>query len=141
MQPKFVYAGEVVRWIDGDSVVLDVDCGFNMWLRGESVRLYGIDTSDTRGGTPELKWLGNLAKQFVNESLPPGTKVVIKTYLDRKGKFGRILGELYQEGSETSINDDLKQQRLAVDYHGQNKKELIELHELCIEYHKSKSKF
>ena len=96
IEPDYSYAAEVVRWIDGDSVVLDVDCGFGIWLRNESCRLYGIDTSETRGGTPELKWLGNLAKQFVNEQAPPGTKIIIKSYLNKKGKFGRILCEIYQ---------------------------------------------
>ena len=136
-EPGYTYAAEVVRWIDGDSVVLDIDCGFGVWIRKESCRLYGIDTSETRGGTPELKWLGNLAKQFVNEQAPPGSKIIIKSHLNKKGKFGRILCEIYQGSGELSLNALLKLRRLAVDYHGQSKKEILELHNQCIAYHKA----
>ena len=79
----------------------------------------GIDTSELRGGTPELKYLGMLAKQYVEEMAPVGTEVTIVTH--KKGKFGRYLGEIYQ-GSDASLslNEALKLQRLAVDYFGQS---------------------
>ena len=72
MEPIFQYAARVHRWIDGDSVILDIDCGFSVYLAKQSVRLMGIDTSETRGGTPELKWLGNLAKQYVSVRVREG---------------------------------------------------------------------
>ena len=48
----------LIRCIDGDSVVFDIDCGFDVTLKNQSVGLYGIDTSETRGGTEDLKILG-----------------------------------------------------------------------------------
>ena len=59
MTPAYQYSATVIRWIDGDSVILDIDCGFDLALKGQNVRLMGIDTSETRGGTLDLKWLGN----------------------------------------------------------------------------------
>ena len=138
MTPAYQYSATVIRWIDGDSVILDIDCGFDLALKGQNVRLMGIDTSETRGGTPDLKWLGNLAKQFCIEAAPVDSRVTIKTYLDKKGKFGRILADIYLEDNQVSINETLKLERLAVDYHGQNKKELTEQHLQCIEYQKEK---
>ena len=82
MTPAYQYSATVVRWIDGDSVILDIDCGFDLALKGQNVRLMGIDTSETRGGTLDLKWLGNLAKQFCIEAAPVDSRVTIKTYLD-----------------------------------------------------------
>ena len=58
MKPSFQFAAEVLRWIDGDSVVLRLDLGFSISVT-ESCRLLGIDTSETRGRDKELKWLGN----------------------------------------------------------------------------------
>ena len=51
MTPAYQYSATVIRWIDGDSVILDIDCGFDLALKGQNVRLMGIDTSETRGGT------------------------------------------------------------------------------------------
>jgi endonuclease YncB( thermonuclease family) len=138
MTPAYQYSATVVRWIDGDSVILNIDCGFDMTLKSQNVRLNGIDTSETRGGTLDLKWLGNLAKKFCIEAAPVDSRVTIKTSLDKKGKFGRILADIYLEDNQSSLNDTLKLERLAVDYHGQNKSELIEQHLQCIEYQKEK---
>ena len=91
----YLYKATVVRCIDGDSVIFDIDCGFDVHLKAQSVRLYGIDTAETRGGTPELKVLGNIAKDYVTQMIPVGSEVLLKTHLDRKGKFGRILGKPY----------------------------------------------
>ena len=79
----------VVRVIDRDSVVFDVDCRFDITLKDQNCRLYAIDTAETRGGTPDLKALGNLAKDYVKEELPEGSSVLLKTYIDKRGKFGR----------------------------------------------------
>ena len=136
MQPQYQYAAEVIRWIDGDSVVLRVDLGWSVSIT-ESCRLYGIDTSETRGRDKELKWLGNLAKQYVNEAAPPGTEVVIRSHLNKRDKFGRILCEIFQGEGKISLNETLKLQRLAVDYHGQSKSEILALHRQCCDWHKA----
>ena len=52
MQPSYLYKATVVRVIDGDSVVFDVDCGFDITLKNQNCRLYAIDAAETRGGTP-----------------------------------------------------------------------------------------
>lgn len=143
----YLYKAEVVRCIDGDSVILNIDCGFDVQLKGQSVRLYGIDTAETRGGTPELKVLGNLAKEYVTQMIPVGSEVLIKTHLDRKGKFGRILAEIYMpetvgvEGyQKKSLNQILLDELLAVPYHGQSKEDIINQHLINVQHHKSEGR-
>lgn len=137
----------MVRCIDGDSVVFDIDCGFDIQLRGQSTRLFGIDTAETRGGTDDLKALGNLAKSYVIQMLPEGSEVLLKTHLDKKGKFGRILAEVYMlEAPDTegyqpkSLNDILLDELLAVPYHGQSKEDIINQHLINVEHHKAQGR-
>ena len=143
----YLYKATVVRCIDGDSVIFDIDCGFDVHLKAQSVRLYGIDTAETRGGTPELKVLGNIAKDYVTQMIPVGSEVLLKTHLDRKGKFGRILAEIYMpetvgvEGyQEKSLNQILLDELLAVPYHGQSKEDIINQHLINVEHHKAEGR-
>tara|TARA_R100001086_G_C11811947_1_gene251778 strand:+ start:508 stop:984 length:477 start_codon:yes stop_codon:yes gene_type:complete len=142
MQPSYLYKATVVRVIDGDSVVFDVDCGFDITLKDQNCRLYAIDTAETRGGTPDLKALGNLAKDYVKRELPEGSSVLLRTYVDKRGKFGRLLASVYREegdGYETkSLNSALLDMHLAVEYHGQSKDEAIEQHLMNVKYHKDR---
>lgn len=143
----YLYKATVVRCVDGDSVIFDIDCGFDIQLKAQSVRLYGIDTAETRGGTPELKVLGNIAKDYVTQMIPVGSEVLLKTHLDRKGKFGRILAEIYMpetvgvEGyQEKSLNQILLDELLAVPYHGQSKEDIINQHLINVEHHKAEGR-
>jgi len=136
MKPSFQFAAEVQRWVDGDSVVLRLDLGFSISVT-ESCRLLGIDTSETRGRDKELKWLGNLAKQYVNDVCPVGSDVIVRTHKAKRGKFGRVLCEIFQGEGTISLNETLKLQRLAVPYFGQSKREVLQLHQECVEYHKA----
>jgi len=143
----YLYKATVVRCVDGDSVIFDIDCGFDVQLKAQSVRLYGIDTAETRGGTPELKVLGNLAKDYVAQMIPVESEVLLKTHLDRKGKFGRILAEIYipetvgTEGyQEKSLNQILLDELLAVPYHGQSKEDIINQHLINVEHHKAEGR-
>jgi len=134
----YCYRAEVLRVIDGDSLSLNVRLGFDVSLK-MSVRLYGIDTAETRrvrGGNDDLKALGRFAKYFVKELLPVGTEVTIQTKLDGKGKFGRVLATILIDGDEDSLNDLMVAQRLAIPYHGQSKSLVLEQHKMCVAHHK-----
>ena len=138
----FVYEATIRRVIDGDSVVCDISCGFDIYLNKQNVRLYKIDTPETRGGTSELKALGYAAKQYVKEELPAGAQVLLKTYIDGRGKFGRLLASIYKKegsGYETkSINQKLLEMRLAVEYMGQSKSDIVIAHNANVAYHQDK---
>jgi endonuclease YncB( thermonuclease family) len=110
-----------------------------VWLHNQSIRLYGIDTAEIRGGSPETKALGNLAKDYLQNELPEGSTALLRTYIDKRGKFGRVLASIYKQegdGFQTkSLNKSLLDMRLAVAYMGQSKEEVMAQHLENVKYH------
>jgi micrococcal nuclease len=115
----------IVRVVDGDTVDVDIDLGFDTWRRGERIRLYGVDTPECRSRSATEKKAGLLAKGFVIQALHEGGTYKLTT--KEKGKFGRYLGTIKING-ELTINAALISEHLAVPYSGQNKKEIEAAH-------------
>ena len=87
----YEYNCKIVRVVDGDTVDVDIDLGFGVWLHKERIRLYGIDTPESRTSDKEEKVYGNYAKQVVENWLPKGSTQTLITKKDKAGKYGRIL--------------------------------------------------
>ena len=121
----YEYNCKIVRVIDGDSIVVDIDLGFDTWRCGERIRLYGIDTPECRTRDAEEKAAGLLAKEFVEETLHVGGTYKLTTR--QKDKFGHYLGVI-KLTDETSINVALVKEQLAVSYYGQNKDDIQAAH-------------
>jgi micrococcal nuclease len=119
----YEYGVEIVRVVDGDTVDVNIDLGFGVWLRKERVRLYGIDTPESRTRDLEEKKYGLFAKEYLKEML--GKKSTLRTRKDGKGKYGRVLGEFIVYDSETdsyrSVNTMMVEKHIAVAYFGQSK--------------------
>lgn len=126
----YEYRCEVKRVIDGDTVDVDIDLGFGVWMRNERVRLYGIDTPESRTKDKEEKKYGIAAKNFLKGMVLDEGGIVLKTYKDAEGKFGRILGELWRttDYADQSINEYMIEKHHAVRYHGQSKESIAEQH-------------
>ena len=123
----FEYGCKLVRVVDGDTVDVDIDLGFDVWLRKQRIRLYGVDTPESRTRDKEEKVYGLMAKEFVQKQLPLGSDQILRTRMDdSRGKFGRILGEFVID--KTTINDLLVDQHHAVPYTGQSKSAIAEAH-------------
>lgn len=123
----YTYKAKVKRVIDGDSVVIDIDLGFDTWLKDQSVRLHGIDTPEVRTKDLLEKQHGQLAKAFVEKILPEGTEVAITTVKD-DDKFGRVLG-IIRTRAGVDVSLALLEERLAVPYDGTvSKDEIQNLH-------------
>ena len=116
----------MVKVVDGDTVDVDIDLGFGVWLRKQRIRLYGIDTPESRTSDDVEKVYGLAAKDFLIKWTDAGD-LTLKTFKDGKGKFGRILGELWF-GRTHNINQILVDNHHAVRYHGQSKEEIAEEH-------------
>ena len=119
------YSIKMLRVVDGDTVDVDIDLGFGVWLRKQRIRLYGIDTPESRTSDDQEKIYGMLAKDFLTRWTNAGD-LRLKTHKDDRGKFGRILGELYYDIH--NINELMIQEHHAVHYHGQSKEEIAEEH-------------
>ena len=135
----YQYKSKILRVIDGDTVDVDIDLGFGVWLRNERVRIMGIDTPESRTRNKQEKKFGLLAKERLKELLPKGKDSVLRTQIDKdgedaKGKFGRILGNFVyghgHNGRFTMVTDILIKEGHAVAYYGQNKEDIEKAHQL-----------
>ena len=123
----YEYRCIILKVVDGDTVDVDIDLGFGVWMRNERVRFMGIDTPESRTSDDEEKIFGKMAKEFVLEKMPVGSTQVLKTFKDDKGKFGRILGDFIIDGDK-SLVESMIRNRLGVEYHGQSKDDIAEQH-------------
>lgn len=86
----------LLKAVDGDTVDVDIDLGFGVWLRNERVRIMGIDTPESRTANEVEKLFGAAAKKRLKELLENGAILVTTEEAsgeDMRGKFGRILGD------------------------------------------------
>ena len=117
----YEYNAELRRVVDGDTVDVTIDCGFNIHVK-ERVRLKGIDTPESRTRDLEEKERGLAAKDRLIDIIASfGNKFVIKTSIDKKGKYGRLLGELISKDGEQNANQMLLVEGHAVEYFGGKK--------------------
>ena len=126
------YDVEVVKVIDGDTVDVNIDLGFGIWLKDERVRIMGIDTPESRTSDKIEKVFGLASKARLKELIPEGTVQTLKTEVDKdgedaKGKFGRILGDFLSEGGRR-VTEILIEEGHAVDYYGGSKEEIQAQH-------------
>ena len=123
----YEYKAKVLRVVDGDTVDVDIDLGFGIWMHKERVRMMGIDTPESRTRDKVEKTFGLASKNRLKELLPVGSITVLKTEIDRsgedkKGKFGRILGDFIIE--DRRATDILIEEGHAVAYFGGSKEEI-----------------
>ena len=125
----YEYRCKVVRVVDGDTVDVDIDLGFSVWLKKQRIRMLGIDTPESRTRDKEEKKYGLGAKAFLQNMLKDDD-IILKTFKDAEGKFGRILGELWRSRNynDKSINQYLIDEHYAVKYDGQSKEAIQKQH-------------
>ena len=106
----YEYSAKVKKVYDGDTITVDFDLGFGIILRKQKIRLVGINAPEVRGEQREdgLKTRDELRKRIL------GKTVTIKTSKDKKGKYGRWLGEVFVK--DENINQWLLNEGLASKY-------------------------
>jgi micrococcal nuclease len=112
----FVYNAILERVIDGDTIDVTLDLGFDVKLHKQRVRLAGIDTPESRTRNLQEKALGLKAKDRLIQLCVGSFKIQSLG----KGKYGRILGIPYTEDSE-DICAMLIKEGHAVEYWGGTK--------------------
>jgi len=121
----YEYSCGITRIVDGDTVDAEIDLGFDIIYKSR-VRLYGIDTPESRTRDLDEKARGKLAAKFLSDAILHADTLVIQTKLDKKGKFGRVLGVIVADGVD--LNQALIDNHLAVAYTGQSKDDVEAQH-------------
>lgn len=126
----YEYNCKILRVVDGDTVDVDIDLGFNIWLRGERIRMNGIDAPESRTSDKVEKVFGLAAKERLKALL--AQDVILKTFAlndgsTKEGKFGRILGDFITE-DDRLVTEILIEEGHCVRYYGQNKAEIEQAH-------------
>ena len=112
---------KVTGVVDGDTIDVDIDLGFNISY-SQRVRLAGIDTPESRTTDKKEKVLGLEVKQRLKDILASASIVVIRTQKpDSTEKYGRVLGWLFVDGAEKSVNESLIADGYAWGYMGETK--------------------
>ena len=126
----YEYRCKIVKIVDGETVDVDIDLGFGVWMHKERIRLYGIDTPESRTRDLDEKKYGLIAKSWIEKFMPLGSTQTLITQKDKSGKFGRILGKFrVNDGSyDIILNDWMITNHHAVAYYGQSKQDIAEQH-------------
>jgi micrococcal nuclease len=122
MSDRFWYGAEVLNVVDGDTVDLRIDLGFDIHHKIR-VRLYGVNTPESRTSNKQEKALGMKAKQFTKDWLSSHKWVFVNTIPDKNDKYGRILARIYSSEdinnpTTACLNTDIIQSGLAREYFG-----------------------
>ena len=123
---KYIYRGKLERVVDGDTIDALIDVGFDIWVK-KRIRYTGIDTweSRTRDLAEKAKGLEAKArnKELLMEVSDKAGYFRLKSH--GVGKYGRVLGEIFiqdKDGKQYNINETLKAEGHAYEYHGGKKK-------------------
>ena len=120
----YEYNATVIDIVDGDTITVDIDLGFNVKLANQKVRLIGVDTPESRTSDKIEKIFGIASKEYCKKFIDEckDKTVVIRTYLsDSEEKFGRLLGEIINPTTKKILNEELIKNNYAVKYLGENK--------------------
>jgi len=107
---KYWYDAHCVSAYDGDTVTVDIDLGFGNKMTKQKLRLYGINTPEIRGkeredGIVSRDWL---RKRILDKD------IVMRSYRDKSGKYGRWLAEIFIEQDGELLNLNLEMVRLGL---------------------------
>ncbi len=107
----YVYRSTVTSVYDGDTCTVTLDAGWSWMWTGQKIRLWGINAPEVRG--PERP-KGLKSRDYLR-GLILGKDVLIRSYLDRKGRYGRALGCVFVpiDGEWVNVNALMVRRRYA----------------------------
>ena len=118
---KYGYSCKLERVVDGDTCDALIDLGFNTWAK-RRIRFKGVDCWESRTRDLDEKKKGLAAKAYVKDLLENSDDGKFSIISHGVGKYGRVLGEIFVKGHETSINQLLIENGHAYEYEGGKKK-------------------
>ena len=108
----YIYKTQLIRVVDGDTVILDIDLGFEVRSR-RVIRMIGIDAPESRGSSDLEKQAAAIAKEKLIEMLD-GKQILLCSHKEKTDKYARYLGNLYVDSE--NINNMMVQKGLAKEY-------------------------
>ena len=127
IQDPFLYKCVIQRIVDGDTIDVNIDLGFGIWLYKERVRVAGIDTPEKRTRDKVEKVFGLAATAKAHTLIPEDSHCIIRTRRDKAGKYGRTMGDFVLEDG-TLYTDVMIETHHAVPYEGQAKADVEAAH-------------
>tara|TARA_Y100000389_G_scaffold202909_1_gene249705 strand:- start:521 stop:967 length:447 start_codon:yes stop_codon:yes gene_type:complete len=127
VQDPFLYKCVIQRIVDGDTVDIDIDLGFGIWLRKERVRVAGIDTPEKRTRDKIEKMFGLAATAKAHKLIPEGSECIVRTRRDKAGKYGRTMGDFVMTDGRL-YTEVMIETHHAVPYEGQAKADVEAAH-------------
>jgi len=132
----YEYHAKVTEVVDGDTVVINIDLGFDVVFTNQKVRLLGIDTPESRTSDKTEKVFGLASKDYAKKFIEAckDKSVIIRTHIsddvnnNGREKFGRLLGEIINPDTKKVLNDELINNGYAVRYMGENKDKVKNQH-------------
>jgi micrococcal nuclease len=113
---------QITKVVDGDTIDADIDLGFDISL-SKRIRLAAVDTPESRTSDANEKKYGLESKEWLKHKVENANNILIKTELpDSTEKYGRIIGHLFINEQETSLNDQMITEGYAWTYDGGTKK-------------------
>jgi len=113
---------QITKVVDGDTIDADIDLGFDISL-SKRIRLAAVDTPESRTADANEKKYGLESKEWLKHKVENAKNILIKTELpDSTEKYGRIIGHLFINDQETSLNDQMIVEGYAWEYDGGTKK-------------------
>ncbi len=98
--PPFHYRAIVTSVYDGDTCTVDLDLGLSITLHKQKIRLNRINAPELRGRSQRR---GRAARDFLRGVIQE-KEVLLQTIKDRKGKYGRYLGEIWVKQGRRMVN-------------------------------------
>ena len=119
--PYIYRVKQVLKVVDGDTIDASIDLGFDISLE-KRIRLAGVDTPESRTTDLKEKAMGLESKEWLKKKLEGAKDIIIKTELpDITEKYGRIIGHLFINGQEISLNNQMINDGYALAYDGGTK--------------------
>jgi micrococcal nuclease len=113
---------QILKVVDGDTIDADIDLGFDISL-SKRIRLAAVDTPESRTADANEKKYGLQSKEWLKHKVENAKNILIKTELpDSTEKYGRIIGHLFINDQEKSLNDQMINEGYAWEYSGGTKK-------------------
>lgn len=101
--PNYCYPCESVYVVDGDTIDVNIDVGYNIKIQ-KRLRLLDIDTEELRSSDPERKARAYAAKEYLINAVNEADRLYVKSWMDNEGKYGRVLAWIYAEKDGKIIN-------------------------------------